>query len=174
MPKNSPSDPCSCDDSSTSLTSQATTCPLEEKKLIQAEWNPEEAWCSQNVCLFGTACNFDPNTEGTAKLISTSHGEVESLSCKGQNSFAFSWQLKNVPFEGASMPEKDEIKGSVTADGQTVETEKLLTVKRVPDKAPEPVSFRRSSGIYGWDASFKIGIDKDNLNVKQILQIKKA
>jgi hypothetical protein len=47
-------------------------------------------------------------------------------------------------------------------------------VKRVPDKAPAQVSFSRSSGIYGWTASFKIGIDKDKIKINQILQIKKA
>ena len=149
-------------------------CPLKDKKLIKVVWNPEEAWCSDNVSLLGTARNFDPNTKANAQISCEGKGNIDNLSGTGQNSFSLPWEVKDVPFKGNDMPEKYELKGKLTAAGQTVETKKLLQVKRVPDKDPEQVSIRRTSGRFGWTASFKIGVKKDKLNVTQTLQIKKA
>jgi hypothetical protein len=69
----------------------------------------------------------------------------------------------------------------VAGGGLTAETPKALAVKRVPDKAPQQVSFKRSSPKsvngnrnFGWTAAFKLGIEGDKLLVRQTLQVKKA
>jgi hypothetical protein len=123
--------------------------------------------------LIGAAINFDPNTKATAEVTYTK-GKLARLNGTGQNSFVLPWQVADVRFKGADMPAKYELKGVLSANGQRVETKELLQVKRVPDHVPTQVSFARSSGIYGWTASFKIGIEKDNLKINQTLQIKKA
>jgi len=171
--KSKPTPPNSKPSDSTGSKNVVQSCPLKEKKLLTAEWSPKEAWCSDTVSLNGTAVNFDPNTKATAQ-VSYSKGALATLDGNGQNSFALSWQVANLSFKGADAPNQYEVKAILSALGQSAETKELLKVKRVPDKAPAQVSFTRSSGIYGWTASFKLGIEKDTLKVEQVLQIKKA
>jgi hypothetical protein len=148
--------------------------PEPDKKLLEVKWNKAEAWCSEDVALEGTARNFDPDTQGSATLEAAGKGAVGNLKAKGQNAYLLPWTVKDLDFKGDSMPDKYEVKGSLTALGQTVHTPAPLVVKRVPDKPPEAVTFARTSGVYAWTAAFKVGVAKDKLKIEQKLQIKKA
>jgi hypothetical protein len=195
-------------------------CP---KKLIKVVWSHHEAYCGNPVALLGTAQNMDPDTPATAEVTAEGKGHIITLNGKGQNTFNLPWEVKDVVFEGPGMPEQYNLKGKLSAAGQTAETKKLLEVHRVPDKVPDPVRFSRTSAefvdfdpskdggksgrvtvkkdgatwkywdtatsawttlpraianytknSYGWDAKFKMGVDKDKLKVTLTLQIKTA
>ena len=148
-------------------------CPLKDKELIEAQWQPEEAWCCDEVKLTGKAKNFDPNTQAAGEGTIDGKGKVADLSGEGQNSFSLPWKVK-VDFSGDSPPQQYEVKGKLSAGGFTKETDQPLVVKRVPDKDPEAVSFNRTSGRFGWTAAFKIGVQGSEVKVEQTLQIKKA
>ncbi|MCC6785191.1 MAG: hypothetical protein IT457_20240 [Planctomycetes bacterium] len=143
-------------------------------KSLEATWDKADAYCGDPVNLLGTAKNFTAQVEGKAKIEVPKDGVVANLKAQGKDSFKLPWKVAELPFKGKSPPAHVAATGTLTADGITAKTKQALAVKRVPDKTPEAVNFKRSSGIYGWDASFRIGIDGTKLLVRQTLQLKKA
>lgn len=148
-------------------------CPLKQKALIKAEWSPKEAWCCDQVHLLGTARNFIPNTPASADIAAQGKRKIDTLQGKGQNSFKLPWKVK-VNFSGEPMPAEIKLDATLTAGGFSKKTEEPLVIKRVPDKAPEAVSFNCSSGAFRWQAAFKVGVSGSDIKLEQTLQIKKA
>jgi len=109
-------------------------CP---KKLLKVVWNKKDAYCADKVSLYGTAKHFEPNTPATAYIAQEDAWPVDKLNGTGQNTFNIPWTVKDVSTTG---PLTYKLTGTLAAEGQTVETKKLLVVHRVPDKAPEAVN----------------------------------
>lgn len=150
------------------------TVEKQPEKSLKARWSPDSGYCADVVKLIGDAQGLAANTEANAALSWSGTTALETLKGQGQNQFQLSWIVKDVVFEGAAMPEKYAISARLSAGGLNADTDALLRVFRVPDKAEKAVKFNRSSGVYGWDAAFRIAIAKDRINIKQTLQIKKA
>ncbi len=148
-------------------------CPLKDKKLIEVEWSPKKAMCGDDVSLKATAKNYPDNTDCSGEALKEG-SSVASLKVKGENTFPMPWKVKDVVFKGDSMPEKYDLLGKASALGETVQTEKPLEIKRLADQADTAISWHLTSGIYGWDAAFRINVAKGVINVKQTLQVKKA
>jgi hypothetical protein len=146
--------------------------PAKEKSL-KASWSPAEACCGDRVEVVGTGVNL-ASGPATASLSCSGGGAPGTLKGTGGNSFTLPWEVANVTFTGARAPARHDVTAQVTADGISARTEPPLAVKRVPDKAAQPVTITRSSGRYGWTASFKLAIEGDTVKVTQVLQIKKA
>ncbi|MEW6600229.1 MAG: hypothetical protein AB1499_04605, partial [Nitrospirota bacterium] len=114
-------------------------CP---KKLIKVVWNKKDVYCADKVSLNGTAKHFDPNTAATAYIAKEDAFPVAKIEGTGQNTFHIPWEVKYVTTTG---PLTYKLTGSLSAEGQSVETKKLLVVHRVPDKKPVTVKFHTKS-----------------------------
>jgi len=156
-----------------------TGCP---PKLIEVHWAPREAMCGDPVRLIATAQNMPANTSasGEATITTSADKKVMTESSTGQSNFNFpnakAWEVKEVVFSGSPLPLQHKLKGKATAAGQTVETKPTepLIIKRIPDKELEQVSTRITSGVYGWDAIFKIGFKDNTLTTFIQMQYKKS
>lgn len=174
-------------------------CKVKDERWLKVKWDKDKVYCADVAHLEGTAkgikkevkatgtvnVRYKDDTMDTSKAKSKDAGTaVASLKGKGQNSFKLKWQACGVAFKvgkDKKMPEKMPADGVLAADGMTANTPKALAVHRLPDKAPEAVSFNCSSpkatngtANYGWTAAFRLGVDKAAFVLKQTLQIKKA
>ena len=153
--------------------SSTQPCPAEDKQLLTVQWQPLTSYCGDRIAVKATAKGMPANTKANAQ-VKMDGKTVATLEGTGMNSFNLPWEVKDVVFTGEAMPVKFSVQAMFVAGGQSKQTEKDLDILRVPDKAPEPISFTRRSGRFGWTAAFRAGINKNQLTIQQTIQIKKA
>lgn len=154
-------------------------CPLRN---LSVQWGTAEAYCADPAVLNGSATGIDSEVEASATMLAKGN-TVGRAAANGQSSFKVDWKTTGVDFEkaGLSMPAKLAVVGQLSADGMQATTPKALVAKRLPDKAPEKVSFtckspKTANGTanYEWTAAFKLGVENAAVKLQQTLQIKKA
>lgn len=145
-----------------------------KKKTLVARWSHAEAYCADQVQLLGSATNMGAGTAAAGQGSVPKAGTVASLQGRGQNSFNLPWTVKDVVFPGPQAPPKKDVQGKLSAGGLTAMAPQPLAVKRVPDSQAKPVSFKLTSGKYGWTAAFRLAISGRKLLVQQTLQITPA
>jgi len=149
--------------------------PAPEQKLISVSWSVAEAMCGDDVVLNGSAVNFPANTTASADIIFKAYNNATlTTQTQGQDTFTQPWKVRDAVFSGDAMPDTFELDAKLSALGQTVKTPSPLIIKRVPDAPEELASFRLTSGRFGWNAAFRIAIEKNILHVKQTLHVKQA
>lgn len=153
--------------------SAQTDCPLKDRKLLKVSWAQSKAMCGDNVSLMATATNFPDNSKCAAE-ITNDKTKVASIKATGKNDFELPWEIKDIVFKGSTMPDNISLHAKASACGQTKSTETPLLIERLPDQADTKLKWSLSSSPYGWDASFKFNVKKDVLNIKQVIQVKKA
>lgn len=160
-------------------TLECPPCPLRR---LSVQWSVDEVYCADPAALNGTASGITEEVEAQATILSKGNA-VGSGSAKGQSNFKVDWKASGINFEkpAGTMPEKLPVVGQLSADGLQATTPKALAAKRLPDKAPEKVSFTCKSpksvngtNNYEWTAAFKLGVEDASIKLKQTLQIKKA
>jgi len=163
--------------------SPAKSCPAEQNRSLEVEWSTDEVYCADAASLLGKASGIASSVTGSG-TIKVRERTAASVKGPGQSTFKLEWKASGVDFAAlptGKMPDKLPAAGELSADGMSAKTPKALSLKRLPDKDPEAVSFYCSSpksvngtADYGWTAAFKIGVKNDKVQVKQTLQIKKA
>jgi hypothetical protein len=159
------------------------SCPGDPARTLSVQWSPAEVYCADTATMNGTAGGIAAEVTGNATIKVRERG-VGTASAKGKSSFKLDWKASGVDFEPlptGKWPDKLPLIGELEADGLSAKTAKALVLKRLPDKNPEAVSFECSSpksangeDDYGWTAAFKMGVKNGTIQVKQVLQIKKA
>lgn len=173
-------DPCPThpdeDGGADSASSSTSGCTCE---LIEVHWSTDEAMCGDQVRLIATAEHMPANTAAQGEGLNSTQ-VVMSESSTGQDTFYFpengTWQVKDVVFSGENPPAAIYLAANASAMGKFVVTEEgaSLMIKRIPDTEYEEVDKSISSGIYGWDAIFRVRFQNNKIKTALQMQYKKA
>ncbi len=138
----------------------------EKKKALRGRFQPDTAWCGDEVSLDAEAQNIANGTQVTFDLrratdkssIETVTAPLSAAKVRGKM-----WVTKKPDLPADR--KKDHVDFAASADGVSADSENKFTFKLYADKASETKTFACSSPPYGWTGKFDIALSNVALGV---------
>ena len=162
MSKSQPSSPTSGANAATPAVTTTQSC--HDDRSITGRFVPTEVKCGNNVELQAEAVNIPDGTGTTFSLQQlpdrTGMGS-ESAPLAGSQVRGLNWISKKPSDEWPAT----EVDFDVSAAGCTGRSENQLKFHKYADISWQLKSYRRTSGIYGWDAKYVLGFREGIVHV---------